>query len=73
METKSDIDVMYSIKVKLEQISSVASNEDFVNIKKAVDAYLEKHCEHKFINDYIDTTPDSGMSVRYCIHCYKTN
>lgn len=45
--------------------------EEFKHIHKYVTEYVEKHCQHKFVDDYIDTSPDSGMNIRYCTYCYK--
>ena len=29
-------------------------------------------CEHSFVDDLIDLTPDSSKTIMYCIHCYLT-
>lgn len=44
--------------------------EDLIRINESIKTYLEKHCQHKFIDDYIDTAPDCGMNIRYCMYCY---
>jgi hypothetical protein len=45
--------------------------ENFKHIHDCVKTYLEVNCQHNFIDDYIDTSPESGMNIRYCMHCYK--
>ena len=47
-------------------------NTEFTNIYNAITKYLDEHCCHEFTDDYIDTSPEAGMNIRYCIHCYKT-
>lgn len=60
------IEYIHSLKAIIKK------NEEFTNIYNAITKYLDEHCNHEFTDDYIDTSPDAGMNIRYCIHCYKT-
>ena len=33
----------------------------------------QKLCEHVFIEDLIDITPDKSKTIKYCAHCFFTN
>lgn len=60
------------IKWRLEGLlghSQTAKNNDLRDIMKSVKSFLKKHCKHHFIRDYVDITPDRGMTVIYCDIC----
>ena len=31
--------------------------------------FLMRYCEHEIVDDYVDTSPDTGHNIKYCIHC----
>ena len=45
------------------------------NIKEAtplqieIDAHIYSVCQHEFIEDYIDITPDTSKKIKYCVYC----
>ena len=56
---------------------------DFTGIKRFCELHLKKindvrngffysMCKHEFIDDYIDTGPESSMKITYCVNCGYT-
>jgi hypothetical protein len=79
-----DIDALYQIKTRMEPIlqkllsakdgepnTESEKTKDFMNIFNSILKYLEQHCNHEYVDDYIDTSPDAGMNIRYCKFCYR--
>lgn len=65
--------IMYRMKLLLEQAIETNTNknkETLNKIQSLINEYLHENCCHQFIDDYIDITPDKGMNIRYCKHCY---
>jgi len=47
-------------------------------LTETVDARMQlqeyqKLCDHVFIEDLIDITPDKSKTIEYCAHCFFTN
>jgi hypothetical protein len=76
---------MHDIINNLNQCETVASGMDidFYNLKQECETQL-KHvqklhmsffysmCKHEFIDDYIDTGPESSKKISYCVNCGYT-
>ena len=76
---------LYDIINTLDHCETVASGMDinFSSLKRECEAQL-KHvqklhmsffysmCKHEFIDDYIDTGPESSEKITYCSHCGYT-
>jgi len=59
-------------KLRLERLvdhTSTANNQDLLEILSLIKQFLKKHCRHHFVRDYVDITPDRGMTVVYCELC----
>jgi hypothetical protein len=76
MNTEPDMDPvcwrMLRIKLRLENLidsSTTAKNADLRDILQSVKTFLKNHCDHQYVRDYIDITPDRGMTVIYCELC----
>jgi NMD protein affecting ribosome stability and mRNA decay len=76
---------LYDIINTLNDCEKVADGTDisFSNLKGDCETHL-KHvqkihmnffhsmCKHEFIDDYIDTGPESSKKITYCSHCGYT-
>jgi len=77
------VDVYYEIQLDnndtisydyiLEQIKDYEKkiNETEININQ-LNKLISLHCEHIFVDDYIDITPDTSERVTYCTKCQYT-
>lgn len=74
------IETMIQVKSMLE--SSIAYLEtrnnnnnlnDYCYVLEEVNKFLKKYCNHKIVEDWIDTDPDrGGLNIKYCEKCYIT-
>ena len=53
-------------KIKLERTSPKSKELEEIKI------FLLKNCNHKWVNDLIDVTPDRSIYVKYCELCEST-
>jgi hypothetical protein len=68
---QNDIHIMKNIKLMMDKDIRLSShNEEYKQIYKLTYEYLEKHCKHNIITDYIDTFPERSEAIYYCSHCY---
>ena len=68
---QNDIHIMKNIKLMMDKDISLSShNEEYKQIYSMVNEYLQKHCKHNIIKDYIDTFPDRSEAIYYCSQCY---
>lgn len=44
-------------------------DNSFREISQIINSYIHTHCNHEFVDDLIDITPDTSKNIRYCIHC----
>jgi hypothetical protein len=44
-------------------------NNALININKKI----QDNCQHEFVNDYIDITPDLSKQIKYCTICEYTH
>lgn len=66
------IHTMVRAKTTLESISSKCQDNDYKQIMKLINTYIETKCKHHIVYDLIDITPDDSQIIKYCIHCNKT-
>lgn len=71
-EDESQIRMMVHAKSSLETISRDKRNTEWNRILTLINEYLEKNCRHYVVDDLVDISPESSISIRYCIHCEKT-
>lgn len=55
--------------VILEKIPESERDTEYRQIMAYIQSYLNQHCCHEFVDDYIDLTPDYGCSITYCQKC----
>jgi hypothetical protein len=83
IENNEDINNIIHFKAALESSffyldndSIKFSNEkfkDYCRIIQEMNNYLKKYCNHKIIDDWIDTDPDNGgQNIKYCTKCFMT-
>jgi len=74
MEMTLDEQLHYMIKARdnLNKIPKDERNNDFQKIYNDIENYILIHCNHVFINDYIDYTPEKSGSITYCCKCLYT-
>lgn len=48
------------------------NNNDYNKIIKEINSFLLKNCNHVWIDDSIDITPDESKTIRYCENCEVT-
>ena len=47
--------------------------KDYCRIIQEMNNYLKKYCDHKIVDDWIDTHPDNGgQNIKYCTICFMT-
>ena len=63
----------------MEQLNFLQMKEQFnsnlkyhIEIKKQCESRINNLCEHDFIDDYIDITPDHSQKITYCKICNFT-
>jgi hypothetical protein len=68
---RNDIHIMKNIKLMMDKdICQPSHNQEYKQIYKLTYEYLQKHCKHNIIKDYIDTFPERSEAIYYCSHCY---
>ena len=73
METEqADIEFMTRALAYLDGLPASMQNDEYANIIKLANNYLQKHCRHKIVEDYIDTSVETSKKIFYCEFCYKS-
>ena len=70
-----ELDVSVSIlEDEIEQTTLQYNNllTETVDARMQLQEY-QKLCDHVFIEDLIDITPDKSKTIEYCVHCFFTN
>lgn len=70
MENNEVISVINIVKNYLETCIIENQNNDFKEIYEKVCKYLNTHCNHLFVDDYIDITPEISKKITYCSLCF---
>lgn len=69
-DTLDDIVIrLCDIKRTIERDPETAKYGTLLN---EINAFLLEHCAHIVETDYIDTSPDGGKYITYCLHCECT-
>jgi hypothetical protein len=43
--------------------------KELTSLQIEVDAQIYSLCQHEFVEDYIDITPDYSKKIKYCVYC----
>jgi|688.fasta_scaffold567811_2 hypothetical protein len=77
--TKLDNEIIsnnYNNSINVYNVSKVSNvKSEFINFKNSIESAIEDiedHCEHEWIDDLIDITPDRSQHITYCKHCEIT-
>jgi hypothetical protein len=54
---------------KINKSFFLDKKEEILYLKKECNKYIWENCEHNFIIDLIDITPDSSKTIKYCEIC----
>ena len=71
----NDDKVQLMIEMKRRMESSITSSSPDIFFSRLYDSvceYVNMNCNHNYIEDYIDTSPDKTQQIEYCIHCYES-
>jgi uncharacterized protein YozE (UPF0346 family) len=71
MEDEFILRKLTEITVTINEIDN-KEDEDLTQIYNSIKKYINKHCKHNIISDYIDITPDYGQTIKYCDKCWQT-
>jgi len=71
----SDGEYSPEIKMLIKKYTHIINAQRAQNIKELhplqieLDAHIYSVCQHAFIEDYIDITPDFSKKIKYCVYC----
>ena len=51
--------------------SMTGTNAELDQIACQLNAFIEKHCDHEFVYDLIDISPECSKTVSYCSKCER--
>jgi hypothetical protein len=72
------MDTTHSIIRTLSEVQTqisrhcAADDADLLNIRRLIQLYMDTHCKHHIVYDYVDIPPEGGHSIRFCDVCMKT-
>lgn len=66
-----DVVLMARALSYLDGLHISLQNKDYEFIVRKMVDYLANYCDHRIIEDDIDTAPDSSKKVFYCEICYQ--
>jgi len=69
--TPEDIRLLVAAQISLKSIPTENQNIYYRRILKYIDDYLETHCNHHYIFDWVDINPETSKRICYCEHCFK--
>lgn len=72
METTIDVELMSRALSYLNGLPGSSQNAQYKKIVESIENYLKTNCQHKLIEDLIDTAPDSSKKIIYCEKCMQT-
>ena len=67
-----DIDLMMRARTNLESLPEYLKNDDYTNILKLIQKYIDNNCKHNIVSDSIDLNYDESRTIYYCLDCMKT-
>jgi hypothetical protein len=67
-----DIELMSRALSYLSGLPPSSQTPEYAKIVESIHNYLNNNCQHKLIEDLIDTAPESSMKIIYCEKCMQT-
>ena len=68
----NQIETMSRALSSLNTVSVIMQNQEYKSIVESIKRYLDNNCQHRIIEDDIDTGPESSKRIFYCENCYLT-
>ena len=69
MDSKEDIIIaLNSMKTIMSRIN-IGNDAILLSIKTNIEQYIIEKCDHNIVYDYIDITPESGHTIKFCDLC----
>jgi hypothetical protein len=68
-------ELMIEMKRKMDTIIISAKEENDIflcNIYDSVCKYVNMNCNHNYIEDWIDQSPEKTHRIEYCTYCYES-
>jgi hypothetical protein len=72
MDTPIDIELMSRALSYLNGLPSSSQSPEYKKIVESIHNYLNNNCQHKLVEDLIDTAPESSTKIVYCEKCMQT-
>jgi hypothetical protein len=66
-----DVELMSRALSYLDGLHISMQNKDYQDIVRKISVYLEKFCNHRIVEDDVDTSPESSKKVFYCEICFQ--
>jgi hypothetical protein len=70
-QDQPDVELMSRALSYLDGLPISMQNKDYQDIVRKMAVYLENFCNHRIIEDDIDTSPESSKKVFYCELCFQ--
>jgi hypothetical protein len=58
-------------KEYIERCLTIQEIQELKYIKEKLDFFLDRFCQHVFIDDYIDISIEYSKKIKYCKYCHK--
>ena len=75
-EIISEYNEINNLSEKCEQNEKITKYMYEINVNKCIlldiNTEIQKMCNHDFVDDYIDISPDETKQIRYCKKCEYT-
>lgn len=66
-----NINILLETQELLKSFYELTNDNEIMNIYNNIEEYIKLNCNHHYIEDYIDLTPDKSMKIHYCTNCFK--
>jgi hypothetical protein len=66
-----DVELISRALSYLDGLPISMQNKDYQDIVRKMAVYLENYCNHRIVEDDVDTSPESSKKIFYCELCYQ--
>ena len=67
----SEVSAMIRAMASLENVSEIDQSSEYKHVVQLIRGFLDKHCQHTYIIDYIDLGLEKTIPIFFCQYCYK--
>jgi len=64
--------ILFRDLIHLKKQKQILSGYLVYSLNDVMKRYPKTNCDHCWVNDYIDVTPERSMKICYCINCEET-